>query len=267
MLTAHCSTYFQNIYNRLNWIILPVQKSVDTPIQFTHRITLWTRTKNKLISENIQLKLANLQLRSKSQTLLAFKKENAELRQLFQSKLYISGKLTVAQLLAINLTPLSQRVVLDKGKDQKVYLNQPVLDGYGIMGQVVNVAPTTSTVLLITDQRFAIPVENYRTHMRAIAVGTGKPDKLMLINVLDSTDIKPGDLFVSSGLALRFPIGYPVGTVTKVSHQVGGKFLDVSLKPSAHIDQSTQVLLSWPIQKDLQTMVNKQLQTSLKAAT
>ena len=261
MVTAHRSPYFQRLYNRLYWIILPAQKSVDIPIQVTHHIILWVTTKKSLMADNTELKLTNLKLRSKLQKLLAVQKENAELRQLFQSKLYISGKIMVAQLLATHLTPTSQWMLLNKGSKQNVYLNQPVLDGYGIMGQVVNVSPMTSTVLLITDQQFAIPVENYRTHRRAIAMGTGKLNKLMLINAVESTDVKLGDLFVSSGLALRFPIGYPVGVVTHVSHQMGNKFLNVLLKPSAHIDQSIQVLLNWPIQKDLKIMVNQQLYT------
>jgi rod shape-determining protein MreC len=266
MLTAHYSLRFRSAYNRLTWIILPVQKSVDIPFRFFHCVSSWIVSKNQLILENNRLKLVNLRLQAQSQDLLALKKQNLELQQLFRSKLYIGGKLLVAQLLAIRLTPLSQQVVVNRGKDQSVYVGQPVLDGYGIMGQVINVAPKMSTILLITDQRFAVPVENYRTHMRAIAVGTGNLNELNLIHVQNANDIKVGDLFVSSSMALRFPISYPVGFVTKISHSIGGKFLNIKLTPAAHLNQANQVLLSWPVQKDLQKMVSQRLQKPLEAA-
>ena len=53
-----------------------------------------------------------------------------------------------------------------------MFLGQPVLDAKGVMGQVIDVGPMTSTVLLISDAKSAVPVRNNRTGERAILVGT-----------------------------------------------------------------------------------------------
>jgi rod shape-determining protein MreC len=258
MLTAHYSARYRSLYAHLNWVILPVQKLVDMPFHFYQSMHDWITTKSKLIDTNKRLQLDLLRLQAQSQELLAFKKENAQFRQLFRSKLYIGGQVEAAKLLAIRLNSISQEAVLDKGSKQKVYVGQPILDGYGVLGQIIEVAPLTSKVLFITDARFAIPVENYRTGMKAIAMGSGHSHELTLVHVMDASDIKAGDLFVSSGLALRFPVSYPVGVVTKVSQRMGDKFLSVTLAPSAHVMQSTDVLLNWPALSHLQSNVKKQ---------
>ena len=43
----------------------------------------------------------------------------------------------MAQLLAVDLDPTVQQIVLDKGRRNHVYRGQPVLDAYGVMGQVI----------------------------------------------------------------------------------------------------------------------------------
>src|SRR5690606_41873570 len=53
-----------------------------------------------------------------------------------------------------------------------VFVGQPVLDASGLMGQVVEVMPYFSRVLLITDVTHSIPVQVNRNGLRAIASGT-----------------------------------------------------------------------------------------------
>ncbi|WP_264435642.1 hypothetical protein [Coxiella endosymbiont of Dermacentor marginatus] len=40
----------------------------------------------------------------------------------------------------------------------------------------------------------------------------------MLVNVPNTSNIQEGDFFMSSGLGLCYPIGYPVGIVSKLTH-------------------------------------------------
>ena len=62
-------------------------------------------------------------------------------------------------------------------------------------------------------------------------------------NMVETTDIKAGDLLVSSGLGQRFPVGYPVGVVESVVQDPGKPFLKVIARPSAKLDRSRFVLL------------------------
>jgi rod shape-determining protein MreC len=111
------------------------------------------------------------------------------------------------------------------------------------MGQVVELMPYTSRVLLLTDSTHSIPVQVNRNGLRAIASGTGNPERLELRHVADTADIKEGDLLVSSGLGQRFPAGYPVATVKEVIHDSGQPFAIVRAVPTAALNRSRYLLL------------------------
>jgi len=217
------------------------------------------------LQENARLKANDLLLRSRLQKLLALEHENAQLKELLQSTSHISGNIKVAQLLAVDLDPTVQQIILDKGKHDHVYVGQPVLDAYGVMGQAIDVGLLTSKILLLTDPRFAISVKDQRNGFRAIAVGTGTTSRLVLLYVNDENRVAVGDLFVTSGLGLHFPVGYPVGVVASVKKVPGKRFIQVSLVPSAHFDRTQQVILAWPSEADLTKAVRVELDRSIPA--
>lgn len=251
---------------RLEVVVMPIQEMVNGPIKMVHWLSSNITAQRKLLDENAELRAHEFVLESKLQKLLTLERENAQLKQLLQSTAKVSGKVKVAQLLAVSLDASLQQMVLNKGNNAGVYVGQPVLDAYGVMGQVVDVSPFTSKVLLVTDTRAAVPVQDYRNGIRAIAVGTGVGRPLALINIPDTSDIRVGDLFVSSGLGLLYPVGYPVGQVTKIDHVSGKSFAVVDLAVAAHLDQTAQVLLAWPnkpsLVEDVQRELNKPLPTA-----
>ena len=251
--------FFQKVRSHLALVVLPIQYVVDTPIKVVHWVVTGVTTQQELLADNAQLRAHELLLESKLQKLLALERENAQLRQLLQSTSYIGGHVKVAQLLAVDLDPNLQQIIVDKGTKHRIYVGQPVLDAYGVVGQVVRVGPLTSKIMLVTDPKCAIPVQDYRNGIRAIATGMGATGKLVLINVPDTSDIQKGDLFISSGLGLRYPVGYPVGRVVTVDHNPANRFALIELQPSAHLDRSEQVLMSWPNKASLAKAVQHQL--------
>ena len=64
-----------------------------------------------------------------------------------------------AEIINIAPDPFSKRVLINRGADAGVFVGQPLLDANGLMGQVVEVLPFTSWVLLITDPNHVTPVE------------------------------------------------------------------------------------------------------------
>lgn len=260
------SAVFHSFYTRVSSVIAyPFQWMVDAPVRFVHWADTDLTLQRHLLDENAALRVHNILLQSELQKLLALEKENAELRQLLQSTSMISGKVSVARLLAVSLDPALQQVVLNKGSSDAVYKGQPVLDAFGVMGQVIHVGYLTSKVLLITDKKSVVPVQNYRTGMRAIVIGLGSAGQLSLENVPNKNDVQVGDLFVTSGLGLCYPIGYSVGVVTAITHANNNLEEKIMLSPTAHLNQTEQVLLAWPNQnkllKAIQTELNTQVTT------
>lgn len=246
MVLDQRSVYFHQAQTYLSVVSVPFQYAVNGPIQLIEWISDSLTTDHEILEENAKLRAQQLLLQAKLQRMIAVENENSQLRALLQSSPHVGGKFTVAQLLAVNMDPFVQKVILDKGANEKIYIGQPVLDAYGVMGQVIKLGLKTSEVLLLTDPQSAISVQDSRNGVRAIVSGSGN-NKLQLVNVPDSTDIQEGDLMVTSGLDQRFPQGYPVGTVKKVTRDPEFRFANIILEPSAHIDRSRMVLLVWPI--------------------
>lgn len=260
--------FFQKIRADLALIVLPIQYLVSVPIKTIHWITTNVTSQQQLVADNARLRAYELLLESKLQKLLALERENAQLRKLLKLISYIgNARVIVAQLLAVSLDPNLQQIIVDKGAHHHIYVGQPVLDAYGVVGQVVHVGPLTSKVMLISDPKSAVPVQDYRNGIRAIAIGMGSSEKLVLINVSDTSSIQKGDLFVSSGLGLRYPISYPVGVVSEIRLNSKKRFsTTIILQRSAHLDQLQQVLMAWPSKSSLAEAVQKELKSNLTPA-
>lgn len=245
MIFDQRTVYMRQIQSAASMLTLPLQYSVDWPIQFLDWLSSSFSTQQSVLEENARLRAQQLLLNTKLQRVASLENENAQLRALLQSSPHVGGKFTLAQLLAANMDPFVQKVVLDKGSRDNVYAGQPVLDAYGVVGQVVNVGPFSSQVLLISDVQSAVPIQDSRNGVRAIAAGTGV-NQLQLINVPDTADIQEGDLLVTSGLDQHYPQGYPVGVVKKVKRDPELRFASITVEPSARLDRGRFVLLVWP---------------------
>lgn len=246
MVVDHRTTFLRPVRSAVATVIAPLQYTVAMPGNWFE----WTEANivshRQLLADNADLRAKILLLQAQLQQFLALKKENDQLRELLSSSPKAGGRVVVAQILSVAADPFVREVVLDKGSRDGVYRGQPVLDAFGVFGQVVSVSPLTCNVLLLTDSRSAVPVQDNRNGLRAMVIGTGDIDELRIAHVTDSEDILPGDLLVTSGLGERYPPGYPVGTVLEVKHPSGDEFADVTVKPSAHLNRDRLVLLVWP---------------------
>jgi len=166
----------------------------------------------------------------------------------------------IAELVAVDLDPYKHQVLINKGGNSGVFEGQPVLDANAVMGQVTNVTPYTSTVLMITDARHSLPVQILRTGQRAIAVGTSDINRLVIPHLPNNTDIQVGDLLVTSGLGRRFPPGYPVATVTETKRTEGKAFIDIHATPNAQLDHTREALLVWTVNTPTLKPAEKQAQ-------
>jgi rod shape-determining protein MreC len=201
------------------------------------------RSRTTLIDDNERLSADVLLLKAQVQRQASLEAENMRLRELLNSSAILSDSVLVAEMIGVSPNPLHQQIIINKGEKEGLYVGQPVIDALGLMGQVIEVGPWQSRVLLITDASHAIPVQVNRNGVRSVAEGVGLFHELILQHVAATTDIKVGDLLVSSGLGRRFPVGYPVATVTEVTIDPGQPFATVKARPRAALDRSRHVLL------------------------
>lgn len=200
-------------------------------------------SRETLLEENSTLRAEQLVLQAKLQKVASLATENVRLRELLNSTALVQDNVLVAEIIGVSPEPLNHYVVVNKGSNSEVFVGQPVIDAYGLFGQVIEVGLYSCRVLLISDSAHAIPVQVNRNGVRAIAEGVGLLHELELPHVAATTDIEEGDILVSSGLGGRFPVGYPVATVTSIIHDPGQPFLGVKVTPKAHLNRSRHVLM------------------------
>ncbi|MEJ1470755.1 MAG: rod shape-determining protein MreC [Candidatus Sedimenticola sp. (ex Thyasira tokunagai)] len=248
MIMDHRQNHLEAVRSTLATLLSPLLYVVNLPRTVGEWANETLTTRESLQRSNETLRRENLLLKAEQQKMAALESENTRLRNLLDSSFRIGERVLIAELMAIELDPYRQQVMINKGTNSGVFQGQPVLDAGGVMGQVVHVHRSSSSVLMITDISHALPVQINRNGLRTIAMGTGRINSLDLPNLPNNADIREGDLLVTSGLGGRFPAGYPVARITTVVHKPGEPFADVGAQPVAHLDRTREALLVWTLE-------------------
>ncbi len=245
MFVDHHEQHLKGVRKGLSTLATPIIFLADLPGEFFAWSGENMISRSHLRQENARLRDESLILKAQLQTLVGLQSENARLRNLLGTENKSVERKMVAEIIKIDSDPFSLNFLINKGSLHDVFIGQTVIDAYGIVGQVVEVSAMFSRVLMISDATHSIPVKVNRNGIRSTLVGTGQINLLELQFVSDTTDIKVGDLLLSSGLGQRFPDGYPVAKVISVEHDPGEAFTRILAVPEAKLDQSSLVLLVW----------------------
>jgi rod shape-determining protein MreC len=154
--------------------------------------------------------------------------ENAELRKLFA--LDRTGVLAVSayepvtgRVIARSPTIWYSTVTIDLGEGDGVRVDDPVISGAGLVGQIASVNGGSSQVTLLTDHASAVSAKVVPQGVQGlIRPHLGDPEDLVLDFIDSSRKVGVGDAVVTSGwrvqdFASLFPPNLPVGEVTKAS--------------------------------------------------
>ncbi len=246
MVADHRGQHLQKIRSGLSILFYPIEVVATLPARADEWITDFVGGNRALREKYEQLAAEQPLLEAKLQRYDALEAENTHLRELLGSAALVADRAVVAELLQVSEEPFTRQIVIAKGSRDGVYDGQPIIDAYGIMGQVTEVEALQSRATLITDPGHAIPVEDNRNGLRAIVFGTGDQDSVAVRYLTASADIKEGDLLISSGIGGTFPFGYPVARVTQIVNDPNEAFLGIRARPIAHLGHNKEVLLIWP---------------------
>ena len=172
-------------------------------------------------------------------------RENRELRALRGASADVAERWLFARIIAVEDNRLRQRYTVDRGSLHGVFKGQAVIAGGGLLGQVLRTGPWSSELILLADPEHAVPVQLVRTGQRTLALGTGRSGVLSLPLLPLQTDVRDGDLLVTSGLGGVFPAGYPVARVSAVRRDGGSPLAQVTARLTAAVDRDRVVALLW----------------------
>ncbi|MCH7815621.1 MAG: rod shape-determining protein MreC [Proteobacteria bacterium] len=253
--------YLDKVRFVLGYATTPVYWVADTPT----RVSFWIHdvfvSRTDLLEENERLREELLVSQRELQLFESLTSENSRLLELREATQVIDGEVLLAEIINQSPDPYSKRVLINKGASDGVFLGQALLDAHGLMGQVDEVLPFTSWVLLITDSHHVTPVEVNRNGERALARGSRtNTAELVLEFVTQTQDILAGDRLVSSGMGQVYPKNYPVAEIISVYADPGLPFATVRARPLAQIGSTRHVMLVFQ-NEDMATQARETIDT------
>jgi len=169
-------------------------------------------------------------------------KKNKRLEEILGFSEKAPYTLMPARVVGRDPSMLSKTIVIDKGFDDGVAPNMPVISPDGIVGLVLTVSRSSSRIMLISDKNSRIDAliqEN-----REIGILEGAADGSIRLSYIDSTVmVRTGDLVVTAGVGNTFPKGLPVGGVVETTKPVSGLFQIIVVSPKADLENLEEVLL------------------------
>ncbi|HFD0955958.1 TPA: rod shape-determining protein MreC [Acinetobacter baumannii] len=221
----------------------PIYALASYPVLSREWLNQQTKSETQLRRENTAMQAELLQAQVRLQKLSELSAENTRLRGLLDTPLIIDGRMEIAEVIGTDADPLRHIIIINRGAMDHLKVGQTVLDDKGIMGQIINVYPHSSRVMLLSDKEHSLSVRLERTGMRAIVSGTGDLGRLKMEYVPTSANIQVGDKVLSSGLGEHFPAGYAVGKVAKIRRHNSGEFAEIDVTPAAQLATGHHVVV------------------------
>jgi rod shape-determining protein MreC len=144
-----------------------------------------------------------------------------------------------ARVIARSSNDWSSTIQINKGSDDGLAIDDPVITGDGLVGTVEQAAGGTSTVKLITDGEAAVDAAVVPDGTSGvIRTPVGDPDDLQLDFVREVDSIRKGQTVVTSGfkrgsLESLFPRGIPIGSIREVDRDELETYQRVHVQPFA----------------------------------
>ncbi len=212
-------------------VTLPLQRVVTFPVHEAGRLwneyvgLIHVRNENERLRGRVgDLELENLQYREAIVSSERFQRLSG-----FRAKREVP--MVPANVVAEDLSPWFQAVIIDQGSASGIGPGMPVITDSGVVGVVVGTTPGASKVLLILDPQSRVDVYIQRTRARGSVRGRSQQD-CELAYVRREEDVRPGDLVLTSGLAAVYPKGLVVGEVSRVERLHFGLFQYAELQPA-----------------------------------
>ena len=230
-------------------VLYPVQWLVLQPVQAPAKLGGYFPSLHDTQASESKTLARLAEQASRSQQVEQLNLENQRLRALLEMRERITSPGKGAQVLYDSADPFSRKVVIDRGQTHGIESGAPVLDEFGVLGQVTRVYPLVSEVTLLVDREQAIPVLNVRTGGRHVAYGVSSPsgDRLELRFTLSNADVQEGDVLTTSGVDGVYPPGLAVAQVSLVERRAESSFTRIHAEPLARMQAALHVLGLQPV--------------------
>ena len=231
-------------------IVNPIQYIVKTPSNFFYSLVEEKETIDQLQSKIEKLEEDNIVMKMNLQRIDVLENEVSRLRSIKSEMAQRIENIKIAKITQRNVIPNKESIQISIGSKDYIKIGQTVMGTNGLVGQVVEVSMYSSKVLLITDINSNVPAIITRTGKQVIIKGRSQDDFLEISFLNNDTDIRSGDLIVTSGQAERFIADLNIGRVIEIIKKEGERFATVIVESSEYMNNINEVVLTSDEYKD-----------------
>jgi rod shape-determining protein MreC len=223
----------------------PIETGATQALKPFRDFVAWAGDTIDAKDQNAELKDEVERLRSdlaEAQTSLRDANQLKAIRALHQENYFPAATQPVtARVIAKSPTVWYSSVKIDKGSNDGVRVNQPVIAAGGLAGKVISATGGTAEVRLITDGESGVSAQVFPEGVTGIVrPQVGDPNDLLLENVESGRRVTERTLVITSGFTSSkgeslFPRGIPVGRVTRVDFDELETYQRVHIKPFADL--------------------------------
>ncbi len=178
------------------------------------------------------------------------KEDNNALRDQFATSSINPSKLLPAKIIGLpQFVPgisLPEQVILDQGANEGIQKGMPVVVKNVLIGEVAQVEPTTSLVTLTSNPTVSFTAQTQNTQTLGIVRGEGA-DKVALVNVELSDNLKIGDIVVTKGdknlVGQGLPPGLVIGKITAINKSPSALYQSAAIQNPVNITRVSEVFV------------------------
>ena len=247
------SMYFHGRQDRSQTLLETVLVEVTAPGQrtmsafFANVVAVWKRYFYlvEVEKQNEELRKAIGELKLSASWAQGQEEENRRLRAMLDFKTEQSGlELASAGVIAREVSPFFSvsRIRLDRGGEDLVKVNMPVVTSTGVVGRIEKVAGEYCDVMLLTDTRCRIDVQVPGKAVSGTLIGMG--DSLPVFRIpYQKTALEKGDPLITTGHDRMFPKGLVVGYLTSGEVKQVGRHLESRVEPAVRFAALQEVFV------------------------
>ncbi len=193
------------------------------------------------VAENNQLhrKVADLATEN-----LKLRQSETDLRRL-RSLLGYSERFTMetsmAEAIMLDTSSRFKSIILDRGSNDGVDVNDAVVNANGLIGRVVLTTKDMSKVQLVIDSNSSVGALIERTRRQGVVRGDGGTGAQMY-DIPSLADVQIGDTVLTAGIDGIYPKGIPLGTIVK-AEKGQELFKLIRLKPAVDFGTVEEVII------------------------
>ncbi len=131
---------------------------------------------------------------------------------------------------------------VNRGSRDGIHRDMGVITPDGVVGKILAVYPDASQVLLLGDKESGVGALLADTRTQGPVRGTGEP-QLSLDYISNDEKVSIGEAVLTSGQDRIFPKDLPVGTVVEATPDHKSPFMNIRVKPAAHLDRLEEVMI------------------------